>query len=179
MRIKEALEKYDRELKLKIGCADGDSFWYVGTVGHALANMAELNDALQKNAIDACARIEAALEEHLRREPSLQKYTRQELSKFDPAPTVDGYQQMLKDYFRAAVSKNRTAQERRRYAYNMKNITSREVLSCEMCDPSVDEGTLRMVIEGRERGMLWTTEEAKIIPGFYFTYKDLCEEGES
>lgn len=169
MNIIEALQNYDKNMKVKIGCEDGDSYWFVGRVKNVLEDAQTISQTMKQNCYSQMRRAERALTEHLHCYPTPRAYCKSELEKEDPLPTVKGYEEALQEYFIWAVKKQETVKKRRALYNNFKGLLDREVIFCEECDPVADENCVRVIIEGREKGIVWTTDEVKRFPSYAFS----------
>ena len=168
MNILEALKDHDDGMKVKIGSEDGDSFWYVGKVKDVKDGADIINAAMRQHAYTALKKAEKNLREYLYSFPTPRSYAKRELEKQDPMPTPKGYEEALQEYFVWAVKKQETVRRRQADYNGFKGLLEREVISCEECDPVADDNCILVIIEGRERGAVWTTDEVKELPKFTF-----------
>lgn len=168
MTITETLKAYDPTLKIKIGSVDGDGFWFCGTVGYVRQSMEAIDTKIKAYHRKRVAKAKKNLQECLNREPSPLAYLRAEMQKLDPEPTARAYMETLNAYFSHAVRLQNTVKSYERTLYRVVDFADREVVECEMADPEVDEDTVRLIVEGAEKGTLWMTNEAKTIPCYFF-----------
>lgn len=166
MNIEEALLKYEPTTKVKIGSADGEAYWFTGTVEEV--NALEMDDVLRERANAITRRASQRVKDHLNTCPTLQDYLKKELEKDAPNPTTAAYIDIVRAYFQEGVRRKNTYLKRLEALRNFKHVLQREVVEIAPCDPAVEPNCIRVLIEGTERGTLWTTDEARE-PGFHFT----------
>lgn len=178
MKFKTKLKELDQNQKIKVASHYGHSFWYVDTAGDMLENIDIYNtycdayiDIVRKRAEDLLKRTVAAF-------PTLEEYTKEELKMSKPDLTVEGYLKMVNAWFKRVYKLNEARQQKVEWDNNYINIANREVVGVETANPTVDEDTLNIIIQGHENGKFWMFSEAKKVPACSFAREDWEEKEE-
>lgn len=169
MNIIEALSGYGPDEKVKIGCVDGEAYWWAGRVKDV--DPVELNAKLLQSLQNGVETSKKKLKNHLYRSSPPELYLKKELEQNEPKPTAQKYMEELQLYFAAGVRIKATLEKRKLAVAEYKPIVEREVKECEPSDPGADD-CIRVLLEGRENGKLWMTDEAKTLPGFFLPGKE-------
>lgn len=177
MKIKNVLKNYDKDLSLKVGAKDGTAFFYVGTVGDFLENMDVYDSVMRNRTVRIQIRAERAYENEIRNAPTLEGYARECIKKEEPLIYSD-YRASIEDWFMRVTQKHNTALKKKAAAANYRKLSGREVKEYEMCDKTIDDNCLRVVIEGYETGAYWCLEEAATLPSLEFTRATSGEDEE-
>ena len=170
MLIHEALGGKPFDMRLKVGCKNTTCYWYVGTVGDFLENMGAYSAELHSYNSRMLDKSKEELASALRNPPNPATYARTKLRTMaDPVLTVEDYLHEVDMYFKDLVVKQNTIQKREQNLNRFVKLHRREVLKLFEADMAVElEPCLVMLIEGREPGAFWTTDEVRKLPEIHF-----------
>lgn len=74
----------------------------------------------------------------------------------------------IEDWFMRVTQKHSTALKKKAAVANYRKLSGREVKEHAMCDKTIDENCVRVVIDGYENGAYWCLEEAATLPSLEF-----------
>lgn len=159
--IVAVLKKLPGECSVKIGCADGSGYFYIGSVARFQSSYGD----------EFIAQIESELKHQAERrlELSLQRLNEVEqrnitvrgyitnMQKHKLAYNYDGYENHLRGHFAAIEKLKRRVSENEKALAERTPFAERKIV---MAYPStVDENTYSLLIEGEESGIYWFKEE--------------------
>lgn len=168
---KMTLEKHlegieNKATKIKIGAANGSSFFYCGTVEDFTANAdkyEELNISHWDIRVD---RANDKLDKELNEDTSYSGYTKAQFRRWKstntrPNFTMDGYEHFLKDHAKLLEQKFQTLINERKGRADRVALMSRVVTDSFLANTTIEPDETRVImVEGTERGAFWTTSEA-------------------
>lgn len=157
MKYKEALEKYEDSQKLKVGSLQ--SFFYVGTVGDFRDNIKEVSGKLFIVLKDRTERKRQEYETRLENPPTIKDYCRYEEGKAQKY-TVENYLAYLNQWLETTQKRLIGYQNAKEREANFVPLEKRNVKSIRESS-AIDPNCVILVLEGRETGRFWTTDEAE------------------
>ena len=181
MNVLEALKQYDG-YRLKVGCADGNSYWYVGTVADFKKEINAYNAELLNYSQEMLDTAKRKFNAVLKRSVTPNDYIRDELAHQTVVPedwkvTLEGYYAYLQSYFYEVAAKRSTVSQRQQRLLRYIPLRKREVVKCFVADTVVEPTSCVVItIEGKEPGAFWSTDEAKQLPSVGFRKEDASEE---
>lgn len=148
MTLERLLKKYDGDLMLKIGSADGNCFFYCGTVRDLLEHIDEYSNDIYEYA-----------EKKLRSEESrCGFYINEFVRKIQNNVHVSNVETNIKELYHIIESKD-YAKKKLEYFVPLRN---RGVIDYHLTDKAVEpEDCLVIIIRGSECGKFWTTKDVK------------------
>ena len=163
MVLSEVLKGLSNEQKIKIAAKNGSSFFFVGEVNDLIQNMPAYNEACFKHARRKAKHKANVLAEMIQSPPTMERYF-QENYLSDTGMTVDDYLEFCRLYFEKYKSaKEASVSEHERYK-NYVSLADREVVDQFEADPSVEENTIVIYVDGYELGAYWSFDEVKDDP---------------
>ena len=173
MNVLEALNGYD-ECRLKVGCADGNSYWYIGTVADFKKEINTYNDALTRYYQSLLDTAKKKLETALNRSVTPADYIKEEMANQTVNPVdwkvaLEGYYTYLWNYFHEISIKRNTVIQRQQRLFRLVPLKKREVKKCFVADDTVEPiKCVVVVLEGSEPGAFWSTDEVVRLPRLAF-----------
>ncbi len=161
MTIVKRLLSLQPDQKIKIGTNGGTAFFYVGTASDFVDNIwpytVEAKDWIAQN----CARSELTLKQMLRKDYAPRDYCEKLI--LDPLhyPTIDGYQDYLRDYFAEVSSAKRNHENLMRKKNDFTPLYEREIVEERAANDAIDPNCMIFIITGWESGTVWTSDEVE------------------
>jgi len=170
MAKKNVLNKYIKTLPddqmIKVGSKNGCGWWYVGTVKDFIKKMDDISLELNK-ALKAIKKTsERNLETKLRNWPTPERYARFQLRKndFEKALTYNAYNAWLSNWFTSVAKQKKSIIKAKENVKFFVDLYKREIIETSKADEVIEEDCIRILVEGVEDGMFWSTDEAKSLP---------------
>lgn len=179
MKIKDVLLEHSPHMKLKVGCKNGTGYWYVGTVKDFNYNLDIYTGELRAYAKRQVERSKKALAVALKNPPTPATYARSKLNKLDFSLSAEDYMREVNFYFEDLITKRKTLAKREQNEALFCGLRKREVIDYFEADTAVElDPCLVVLIEGREPGGFWTTDESKVLPCVKFENEQRGEDEE-
>ena len=159
MKYKEALKKYDDDMKLKVGSQQ--AFFYVGSVGHFTDNVRFISGQLFNTLQGRTAEKRQAYERRLAKEPSMRLFCQIE-EKGGRKFTAEAYMDFVNQWLRTTGNMLTAWERAKEREEGFKPLDKRDVRQVREADPASDPETVILILEGKECGAFWTTDEAEL-----------------
>lgn len=157
MNIRQALKPYDDDKKLKVGSFQ--SYFYVGTVGHFLENQKEISGELYTKVKERAEESRKAYNTRLQKPPTFERFCKQQEVKSRKF-TSEAYLEYLNDWLQKTKIVLDNADRAKEREETFRPLSKRMVRFIRKSDPAADDECIILIIEGKEAGKFWTTDEA-------------------
>lgn len=151
---------------IKVGSKNGCGWWYVGQVSDFIKKMTDISLELQKSLKTTEKAAERSLDSKLRNWPTPERYARFQLRKndFEKSLNYNAYNTMLTGWFISVTKQKKAVIKAKENAKSFVELSKREVIETSKADEAIEEDCIRILVEGVEDGMFWSTDEAENLP---------------
>lgn len=151
---------------IKVGSKNGCGWWYVGQVSDFIKKMTDISLELQKSLKTTEKAAERSLDSKLRNWPTPERYARFQLRKndFEKSLTYNAYNTFLTGWFISVAKQKKAVIKAKENTKSFIELPKREVIETSKADEAIEEDCIRILVEGVEDGMFWSTDEAEKLP---------------
>lgn len=161
MKLRKVLSEMKESQKIKVGCVDGNGYFYCGTVDDLESNMLNYTDTVRKHFERKMQRAKDNRLFHQENKWSVISYVRTEINAPSPKPSMDGYMRYLEKYFKRLDTLLESERRAKQAFIELKPLSNWEVDESFPADMAIEGDCMIIMVEGRESGRFWMTEEAK------------------
>ena len=162
--LNSVLSKLEPDKKIKVGTKDGSNYMFCGTVDILTQNITSYSDVLRESSYIRVRNAEKNLAVAVKNPPTLTGYIEAELSRSNPRPSVDRWNDELRRWFKHCQALDQSKQAAIDYMKNFVWLGNRNVLETRDADPAIDEDTTIIIIKGNECGKFWDFDEVTDSP---------------
>lgn len=157
MNFKECVFNTEEDLTVKVGTEGGSGFFYCGRVADLKENFEEIGENLLQIDKDRVTETENLMKRIKAKNIAPNEWVTAMYRRKGEFGTFDGYMEMLKQWFTDLEKVRIRLLDAKEQLKEAKPLSERTIVDAYK---SIDEkATLIIIIEGRENGQFWTTEE--------------------
>ena len=179
MKLYRYIKSLPLEQKIKIGCKESNGWWYIGTAEDLKEHSDIYDSKLKKTCETYFKNKRNAFSKRLTLgTPGGYAASVVNSKNWEKSLTVEGYHTWLEGWFKSVVRSKKELDKLGSAVSNYVRLGVREVQDFYPADSAVDDGYICIIIDGIERGLYWTSDEAKELPAVGIAMSDEEEETE-
>lgn len=164
MNLFKYLQTLEPDKRIKVGAADGTSYFYIGTPADMIEKMEQYALQLNINSAETVQRAALSYKRAASAKILPCDYFMENMEDEKMQFSLEQYIKFLNAHIRLMNRKKNRYHRKKQLREQYVALPDRKIVDSFDCDPTADENIFAILVEGDETGKYWGAFEAEYIP---------------